>query len=165
MRTICNLNQLSSVTFWLYLVIQYTLASPYLLDTQVPRCPESIGSTQLKHVYSEPIADFFRSPLACGDAAQVNRLDEYCPWMELHHDRAPRFRRPKPDDAPPPLRCGVRGGKNRRRTWANAFNVFHQLRRMACQTVLVRPALQMGASFRRHYVGHLALAVTALAHL
>jgi hypothetical protein len=39
------------------------------------------------------------------------------------------------------------------------------LRRMACQPVLLRPALQMGASLRRHYLGHLALAVTALAHL
>src|SRR6478736_649337 len=27
----------------------------------------------------------------------------------MHYEKAPRFRRPKPDEAPPPLRCAVQG--------------------------------------------------------
>jgi hypothetical protein len=27
----------------------------------------------------------------------------------MHYERAPRFRRLKPDEAPPPLRCAVQG--------------------------------------------------------
>ena len=27
----------------------------------------------------------------------------------MHYERAPRFRRSKPDEAPPPLRCAVQG--------------------------------------------------------
>jgi hypothetical protein len=35
----------------------------------------------------------------------------------MHYEKAPRFRRSKPDEAPPPLRCAVQGFAPLRRRW------------------------------------------------
>ncbi len=50
----------------------------------------------------------------------------------MHYERAPRFRRSKPDEAPPPLRCAVQG--------------FAPLRRRSRVTAVVCP---VGKDYRR----------------
>lgn len=82
MRTMCILNQLSSVKSEPHLFIQHTLASLSLLDMRVFGCQESVASTQLNHVCSELITDFSAESVVWAGFPQINRLEVHCPQTE-----------------------------------------------------------------------------------